>query len=630
MEEVRLQAARIKGELRTHYEEQERKDDEADTLGGRKIAKPKGQIRRFSDVHMAQFRKMDSIANHPSAFRADPSRFSPKGKSLKRTHSKTDIDKPDSGISRAKGGVTATKDDKTEEPATPAKRLKKVEQPCTPVSASGKSGIPTASPSVFLTTKTTLPRPASTQNLEKAAGSMIPSLSRSPSAKSLTGAPNGRTEQPSVPQSEATNKYRRGLSSKIGGVKGILRRPNLRFSNDPVKIAAGTHVPTPKGEERESSKTVATTTPKANNSQSGAPLGTPGSPSHRREKHVNFSASPIEVIKEDADTEHETSGRVDTSPSPVKKAAAAMPANVSATVSYPNLKDASEDSISGTNDNTAAPTKIGNKQTRASVTIMGPSDFTFRATSPIKFVPPQPTTTTTTTTTTNASASPERRPKFVGFAPTAANANATSPSKPADAADAKPKLVPRTPTIRRVRASNDLATSAARTPGGSSQPAVQGVSHGLSNKKRKRDSHERSDAEPSDKENTKAGLSEEQHTAQPSNSPAKKVKVSANKSVTAPTAASSAKKTAQPPASNITTPVKKQTAGTVTPSKSANAAFVGGGASKFGTPSRFGTPMRGTPTRGPGTPQPKSTGKRGAGVLSLSRLSALARPKERK
>ena len=62
-----------------------------DVSSKRKTVKPKGKMARFSDVHMAQFKKMDSIANHPSAFRADPNRSKAVGAS-----SKTDLDKPES------------------------------------------------------------------------------------------------------------------------------------------------------------------------------------------------------------------------------------------------------------------------------------------------------------------------------------------------------------------------------------------------------------------------------------------------------------------------------------------------------------------------------------------------------
>jgi hypothetical protein len=62
----------------------------------RKKAEAKGKMARFSDVHMKQFKNMDSIANHASAFRADPSRFKPViGQSLKKSPSKPDLAKPE-------------------------------------------------------------------------------------------------------------------------------------------------------------------------------------------------------------------------------------------------------------------------------------------------------------------------------------------------------------------------------------------------------------------------------------------------------------------------------------------------------------------------------------------------------
>lgn len=51
---------------------------------------------RFSDAHMAQFKKMDSIANHASAFRADPSRFKPViAQPLRKSPSKPDLTRPE-------------------------------------------------------------------------------------------------------------------------------------------------------------------------------------------------------------------------------------------------------------------------------------------------------------------------------------------------------------------------------------------------------------------------------------------------------------------------------------------------------------------------------------------------------
>lgn len=60
----------------------------------RKKVEAKGKMARFSDVHMAQFKKMDSIANHASAFRADPSRFKPViAPAMKKSPSKPDLTK---------------------------------------------------------------------------------------------------------------------------------------------------------------------------------------------------------------------------------------------------------------------------------------------------------------------------------------------------------------------------------------------------------------------------------------------------------------------------------------------------------------------------------------------------------
>jgi hypothetical protein len=68
----------------------------ADVSPGRKKVEPKGKMARFSDVHIQQFKKMDSIANHPSAFRADPTRFKPAvAQPLKKSPSKPDLAKPE-------------------------------------------------------------------------------------------------------------------------------------------------------------------------------------------------------------------------------------------------------------------------------------------------------------------------------------------------------------------------------------------------------------------------------------------------------------------------------------------------------------------------------------------------------
>ncbi|KAF7187368.1 hypothetical protein HII31_11257 [Pseudocercospora fuligena] len=118
-------------------------------LAARKIAQPKG---RFSQAHLKEFEKMESIAGHASAFRADPSRLKAimekrdETKSLKRSPSKARLDEPDTPSSRPtsregpkptpsfKGSglprSTSTKDLKSAVaagPSSPAKRVKRAE-----------------------------------------------------------------------------------------------------------------------------------------------------------------------------------------------------------------------------------------------------------------------------------------------------------------------------------------------------------------------------------------------------------------------------------------------------------------------------------------------------------------------
>jgi hypothetical protein len=109
MENVRDEAARIKAQMLAEREEQDRKDDDAEQLfggasaTGRKIAKPTGKAGRFSDIHMAEFKKMDSIANHASSFRAQPSFAQPTSQSLKRSGSRAGLDELERPQTAGKG-----------------------------------------------------------------------------------------------------------------------------------------------------------------------------------------------------------------------------------------------------------------------------------------------------------------------------------------------------------------------------------------------------------------------------------------------------------------------------------------------------------------------------------------------
>ncbi|KAI0114874.1 hypothetical protein F4814DRAFT_417375 [Daldinia grandis] len=118
MEGIREEAVKIKVEL-SAKREQEKEEEAANE--GRKIRSAKGKASRFSAVHMAEFKKMDSIENHPSAFRAVPGRFTPVKGSLKRSQSKANLD--ETGSARSKKSSTRTV------PSAPEKEQEQLESP---------------------------------------------------------------------------------------------------------------------------------------------------------------------------------------------------------------------------------------------------------------------------------------------------------------------------------------------------------------------------------------------------------------------------------------------------------------------------------------------------------------------
>ena len=76
MDDLREEANRIKAELAAKAEGNRTTTpdnmDGRSGVVGRKMAKPKSRVGRFSEIHMAEFKKMDSIAAHPSAHRPPP------------------------------------------------------------------------------------------------------------------------------------------------------------------------------------------------------------------------------------------------------------------------------------------------------------------------------------------------------------------------------------------------------------------------------------------------------------------------------------------------------------------------------------------------------------------------------
>ncbi|GLB02877.1 hypothetical protein AtubIFM57258_006344 [Aspergillus tubingensis] len=235
METVREDAAKIKAQMT--LEPDQNRAEAAD----RKIVQPKGKASRFSDVHMAEFKKMDSIAGHASAFRATPGRFQPVVKTLKRTNSKARLDDSDrnspspSKIARPSTALAApasnkrVKHDKADDAST---RRPTAASPPKPVQPRPRS---TVRSSLMTPTRSSAAR-ASSVTAKPPRTSMIPSLVRSPAAKPA--------DVPRTPQTEFNPRLKSNLPT-LGNLKSILRRHQPLFSKDPSKIAAGTHVAAP-------------------------------------------------------------------------------------------------------------------------------------------------------------------------------------------------------------------------------------------------------------------------------------------------------------------------------------------------------------------------------------------------
>ncbi|KAI5306389.1 hypothetical protein KEM56_001119 [Ascosphaera pollenicola] len=219
METIRKDAARIEAELAIERakERENRMNEEAERAAvARKMATPIGPSGRFSDAHSAQFKKMDSIANHPSSHRPilPPVISSSPRKALKRSISKARLDEDEtraatpSKSKKAHIAKLSTEDAPSKDDSKQGFKSKVQEAPATP---RRRSIIPRA---------TTVYHPKVTKPL-------------SPSASKQTA--------PRTPQTEFNPKFK----TQIPELKSILRKRQPLFSTDPAKIAAGTHVPPP-------------------------------------------------------------------------------------------------------------------------------------------------------------------------------------------------------------------------------------------------------------------------------------------------------------------------------------------------------------------------------------------------
>jgi hypothetical protein len=340
----------------------------------RKIVKPKGKAGRFSSAHLAEFKKMDSIENHPSAWRLNTERFAAVTKSLKRSPSKAELDKSESnpflrpastaavGFSGTTSSAKRVKQTHTDDAARTRPMFQENKPTPTPTPKSNiptKSAIPRSLSHLMTPTKASLARSQSVKNLR--ATNKLPgsSLVRSKSVKSLRFTPHtpqaqvdGRVSKPTSPTPIKVADFKEDTPIKVPvtlvkspspsstdtgnstpKIKSILRTPQRLYSDDPSKIAAGTHLATPPDARRHLSPFPAT-----------APVV----------KHVDFTASALDKARRDE-----------------AKAASVEPE----TIRYPTLSAEPED-------------RDGRRSTISSLPI--PGSFTFRSGTPIVFAPSKP------------------------------------------------------------------------------------------------------------------------------------------------------------------------------------------------------------------------------------------------
>ena len=308
MDELREEALRIKAKLAAEREEEKRREDESG-IGGRKIAQPKGKAGRFSDVHMAEFKKMDSIAGHPSSFRAQPGRFTPVTNSLKRTQSKAQLDdREDCNKNNEQDTGNGRYSERLENTA-PAKRARKHASEDTssarPVSRGDDKAVPSTptiprSQSSMFSAMTT-PTQASLSRAANTKKTQIPTLSKSPSKPNLSmaGTPRGLTKSATTNNLSSTARSEPrssiGNPGKFDRVKSIIRHPSFSARKPVTKPSS---IP---------SLTRSPTRPNLETPLPSIP-STPGADIGKIVKHVNFT--PDTVNKNSATTEH--------SPSPMK------------------------------------------------------------------------------------------------------------------------------------------------------------------------------------------------------------------------------------------------------------------------------------------------------------------------
>ncbi|KAB5523015.1 hypothetical protein GE09DRAFT_487602 [Coniochaeta sp. 2T2.1] len=382
------ETAKIKAELKAQLEAKRLAGEEVDSEeNGRKIAKPKGKAGRFSAAHIAEFKKMDSIENHPSAFRAQPGRFTPSAglkrskskanlddagtprptgiKSLKRTQSKANLNDVDTPRSKGKPSIPKPAAASNDQPESHIKRARQRMEDDTstsrPISRDGSF----------------IPRP-------KSSGNDISSINRSKSVASLmtpTKASLARTAAAKTP-----------MGSKIKSpsmLSGLKRSATTKTPGTGISRAVGSTITSDKATTAKPQSSIpvmpgSTTSLALDKPLPSLPTGTPARPG----KHVVFTPTTKRTLE-----------TAQTTPSPIKSAIPRSRVRQPlGEVSYPAL-----DSVltsDGTREDVSYPDLSGHKAlpepplAGAKTSIPEPSvpgHFTFRSDKTISFKPTSPT-----------------------------------------------------------------------------------------------------------------------------------------------------------------------------------------------------------------------------------------------
>jgi hypothetical protein len=401
MDEIREQAQQYKAKLAAEREEEKLEEEQ---VNGRRFANPKGKAGRFSAAHMAEFKKMDSIVNHPSAFRAQLGRVTPLKAGIKRSQSKANLDDP--GSSRSKNHAPASRNtsplkQKAPAPALaeqPLSSIKRARQHITddtssnrPVSRDGSglprpksAGIGSAIPRSKVSSNLAGLMTPTKSSLARVAGAKTPvhgSLFKFPSKSALGGIPRSTTTNNLATITLVTEK---DVEATPVGAPAEAKSPTSRF--DKVKSIFQRHKATPsKGKSAlpQPSSFASKTPAPARAEKTALPAAVPMTTPRKLVKRVAFTP------------ETQRAALSQNSPSPAKSGIPRSKAQSNlGEVYYPTLDGILAKNKESTDDDVAypklsisrpLPEPPAKKSKAGSMEPMATGTFTFRSDHTIKF-----------------------------------------------------------------------------------------------------------------------------------------------------------------------------------------------------------------------------------------------------